>query len=112
MAAVFATVPTVMMWDDHDSFDGWGSCDCKLQKSPIFQNIFPIAKRYFETFQIRTKSNISLLNIDLDYSMLVSFRNYEIVLLDNRSKRTEEFIMSDEQQGSMNLAAFMLKSTG
>jgi hypothetical protein len=51
IAAMLASVPTVMMWDDHDIMDGWGSHPPELHASPVFQGIFRVAKAAFELFQ-------------------------------------------------------------
>jgi hypothetical protein len=48
---MFASVPTLMMWDDHDIFDGWGSYSPERQQSEVFQGIFNIAREYFYLFQ-------------------------------------------------------------
>ncbi|MBU4520066.1 MAG: hypothetical protein KJ677_11680, partial [Gammaproteobacteria bacterium] len=50
-AALLATVPSVMMWDDHDIIDGWGSHPAELHHSPVFQGIFAVARTAFELFQ-------------------------------------------------------------
>ena len=50
-AALLASVPSVMMWDDHDIIDGWGSHMAELHGSPVFQGIFQVAKAAFELFQ-------------------------------------------------------------
>ena len=50
-AALLAQVPSVMMWDDHDILDGWGSHPHELHDSPVFQGIFAVAKAAFELFQ-------------------------------------------------------------
>ena len=50
-AAMLARVPSVMMWDDHDILDGWGSHPGELHDSPVFQGIFSVAKAAFELFQ-------------------------------------------------------------
>ena len=44
-AAMLAQVPSVMMWDDHDILDGWGSHPGELHDSPVFQGIFAVARR-------------------------------------------------------------------
>ena len=31
------SIPSVMSWDDHDIFDGWGSYPTPLQESEVFQ---------------------------------------------------------------------------
>ncbi|HVK98871.1 MAG TPA: alkaline phosphatase D family protein, partial [Dongiaceae bacterium] len=98
MADVLATVPNVMMWDDHDIFDGWGSYPEDLHNSPVFQAIFNTAKRYFELLQLRSRRNGSLLNRDgLHYAFAFQFRGYHILALDNRSERTLSQVMSRQQ---------------
>ena len=54
----FATSPTVMMWDDHDIFDGWGSYGPKLQKSPLLQAMFRIAREAFWVFQLQMPADL------------------------------------------------------
>lgn len=48
-----ASMPTVMMWDDHDIFDGWGSYSVEMQRSPLFQRLFFHARRAFWVFQMQ-----------------------------------------------------------
>lgn len=50
-ATLLASVPSVMMWDDHDIIDGWGSHTAELHYSPVFQGIFQVAKAAFDLFQ-------------------------------------------------------------
>lgn len=98
MSLVMASVPTVMMWDDHDIFDGWGSYPEELQECPVFQGIFEVARRYFELFQIRSRRNRSLLDADADhYAFSFRFRKYRVLALDNRAERSRSRIMSDRQ---------------
>ena len=97
VSKVLASIPTIMMWDDHDIFDGWGSHSNTLQHSEIFKLIFEVAKKYFELFQIRTRENKALMSSNHHYSQRVSFRNYEIIVLDNRSHRTDKQIMDRVQ---------------
>ena len=52
-AQALARTPTVMMWDDHDIFDGWGSYSCEMQQSPLFQRLFHHARRAFWVFQMQ-----------------------------------------------------------
>ncbi|MBA56421.1 MAG: metallophosphatase [Pseudomonadales bacterium] len=98
MALMYASIPSVMMWDDHDIFDGWGSYPKKMHECNVFQGIFNIAKKYFELFQIRSKHNTSLLNSAADhYAFGFSFRGYHILALDNRAERTLDQVMSPTQ---------------
>jgi|TARA_R100001143_G_C3358057_1_gene133778 hypothetical protein len=52
-AHAMARTPTVMMWDDHDIFDGWGSYSCEMQNSPLFKRLFHHARRAFWIFQMQ-----------------------------------------------------------
>ena len=99
MSLMLATVPSVMMWDDHDIFDGWGSFPVDLQNSDIFQQIFKTAKYYFELFQIRSKKNTSLLDPAAEhYAFALKLRDYHILALDNRTERTLDQVMSKNKQ--------------
>lgn len=51
ISAMLASVPSVMMWDDHDIIDGWGSHSAELHDSPVFQGLFQVARAAFELFQ-------------------------------------------------------------
>ncbi len=51
VAAALARIPSVMMWDDHDIMDGWGSYPTDMHSCPVFQGIFSVAKAAFELFQ-------------------------------------------------------------
>ncbi|MGP9766774.1 alkaline phosphatase D family protein [Halomonas sp. AOP13-D3-9] len=98
MSYMLASVPSVMMWDDHDIFDGWGSFPKELQQCPVFSEIFRYAKKYFEIFQIRCRSNRSLLIDDgSHFAFCVRFRDYTILGLDNRSGRSIQEVMSRAQ---------------
>lgn len=46
-------IPTIMMWDDHDIFDGWGSYDQDMQSRPLFQTLFQCARKAFWVFQLQ-----------------------------------------------------------
>lgn len=52
-ADAMARIPTIMMWDDHDIFDGWGSYSEAMQSSPVFQTLFKHARRAFWVFQMQ-----------------------------------------------------------
>lgn len=51
-AALLATVPSVMMWDDHDIFDGWGSHPEERLACPVYQGVQAIARQCFSLFQM------------------------------------------------------------
>jgi hypothetical protein len=52
-ADAMARTPTVMMWDDHDIFDGWGSYSPAMQHCPLFDVLFTHARRAFWVFQMQ-----------------------------------------------------------
>lgn len=49
VATTLASMPAVMMWDDHDIMDGWGSHPADLHKCPVFQGIYRVARAASET---------------------------------------------------------------
>lgn len=98
LSYMLASVPSIMMWDDHDIFDGWGSYPEEIQTCPVYQAIFAAARKYFEWFQIRSLENTALLAPeDNHYAQALQFRHYHVLALDNRSERTRKHIMSESQ---------------
>ncbi|MBI3881844.1 MAG: alkaline phosphatase family protein [Verrucomicrobia bacterium] len=98
MALMFATIPSVMMWDDHDIFDGWGSYPDDRQKCDVYQQVFAQAERTFRLFQLRgAANNRSRINpAAKHYSLGFKFRDFHILALDNRAERTYTQIMSEQ----------------
>lgn len=96
MIDMMASIPSVMMWDDHDIFDGWGSYPSGIEQRPVFQAVFAEARRHFEIYQVRSLKNRSLLTRDgSSYSLGFRFGNYTILAMDNRTERTPTQIISD-----------------
>ncbi|WP_151172309.1 alkaline phosphatase D family protein [Pseudoalteromonas ruthenica] len=97
MAAMLASVPSLMMWDDHDIFDGWGSYPDDLQSCPVYQCIYEAAREVFTLLQLRGSDNHGLLAGEqgCDFSFALRFRDYHILALDNRSERSLSQVMSD-----------------
>jgi PhoD related phosphatase len=52
LAQVLATIPSLMMWDDHDIFDGWGSWSDSWLQCPTFRGIWQAAREHFALFQL------------------------------------------------------------
>lgn len=96
MSLMFASVPSVMMWDDHDIFDGWGSYPQERQECPVFQEIFQQASRLFDTLQLRCSTRNRLNPSATHRTLRLRFRDYHILALDNRSERTLAQIMSEQ----------------
>ncbi|ARU26072.1 alkaline phosphatase D family protein [Cellvibrio sp. PSBB006] len=99
LATMLASIPSIMMWDDHDIFDGWGSYPDEMQSCEVYQAIFAAAKKHYELLQVRGR-NTSLLAKDKEnpehYSSAVTFRGYTILSLDNRSDRRLTEVMSQD----------------
>ena len=51
VAAMFASIPTVAMWDDHDLTDGWGSYPKERQTSAVYGALWTSACKAFAVFQ-------------------------------------------------------------
>lgn len=106
ISTVLASIPSVMMWDDHDIIDGWGSFPEKLQQCDVFQAIYKAAARYFEVFQLRgiehNKSRISKSSPVTHYSIGFQFRGNTVLALDNRSERTIQQVMSQQHWAEVN----------
>jgi len=98
MTKALAEIPSVMMWDDHDIFDGWGSFPENLQQCEVFKTIYEVARRYFELLQIRSRQNRALLDRDAPhYAFALTFRGYHILAMDHRAERTRKQVMSARQ---------------
>lgn len=54
VSTAYASIPSVMIYDDHDIFDGWGSYDTDLQACPVFQGLFSVAQRFYLLYQQHT----------------------------------------------------------
>lgn len=52
LAQLLATIPALMMWDDHDIFDGWGSWATSWLECPTFQGVYTAAREQFTLFQL------------------------------------------------------------
>lgn len=98
VAAAFATIPTLMMWDDHDIFDGWGSYSPEEQASAVFQTIFSAARSAFALFQLQTDPASPLWRLagQSAFNGLLQFATGAVLVLDLRSERTQQQILSPE----------------
>ncbi|MFC4350973.1 alkaline phosphatase D family protein [Fodinicurvata halophila] len=52
LAPLLASIPSLMMWDDHDIFDGWGSHPPEWQASEPYRSVYDGARRAFRIFQL------------------------------------------------------------
>lgn len=102
MVRMMASIPSIMMWDDHDIFDGWGSYQSSDPNIPYYKDAFDAARLAFEVYQMRGKKACrSLLDSDSDqpghYSLGLQFGPFHLLVLDNRSHRTVDQVMDKRQ---------------
>ena len=115
-AAVFARIPGLFTWDDHDIFDGWGSYKEEQQASRLFQQVYQQASRAFEAFQIGTSAKLGgsvsehLVGNGNHYLQKLEFRTNKrrllVVSLDLRSERRIDRVLSDEQWTDLQALSF------
>ena len=99
LAPVLATIPSLMMWDDHDIFDGWGSWSQEWQQCPVFQGIWTAARENFALFQLGARPD------DLpdgfsdrrggQFGWSYRIGDVGIVAPDLRSERSRDRVMGD-----------------
>ncbi len=99
LAPLLASIPSLMMWDDHDIFDGWGSYPQALQQSPVFQGLWSVAREFFALFQLGTVSK-ALPDIFGDpdgrhFGHAVILGDVGIILADLRSERMPDRVMGN-----------------
>ncbi len=103
MSLMLATIPTVMMWDDHDIVDGWGSHDDIPQRTPMYDAIYQAARKYFRLHQLRTTANRSLLDRTQHdvgkghFALGFDFADFRVLVMDHRSERSLTRVMSEAQ---------------
>jgi len=106
-AALLASVPTLMMWDDHDIFDGWGSYPKDDHECAVYRGIFRAARNAFQIFQrhskpgdldqadITDRSAGSAFDLPPYLGSVYRMGGVGIVVLDMRSQRTQTRVIGD-----------------
>jgi hypothetical protein len=101
LARIMPAVPSLMMWDDHDIFDGWGSHDPEWEACPVFQGIYAAAREQFALFQLAARpdrlpaegfSDPSGAQFGWSYRLL---HDIGIIAPDLRSERNLERVMGE-----------------
>lgn len=117
VADAYSHLPALMMWDDHDIIDGWGSMVGGLENTPFYQALFKAANFYFLLFQRHRGPNTAHAKADLTetgHSQGHRIGPCALLAMDLRSERTSAQIMSqaswngvlhwmDSQQGAAHL---------
>jgi hypothetical protein len=98
-ADLFASVPSLSVWDDHDICDGWGSLPESRTSSAIGQALFAVARRMYLLFQHgATDADVPTLFMDPTGRNLCWRRDLPGVTLfapDLRSERHRHRVMGD-----------------
>ncbi|MDR2852657.1 MAG: alkaline phosphatase family protein [Burkholderiaceae bacterium] len=96
IAQILATVPTIMMWDDHDIIDGWGSYPQDRHNCPVFQGMFQIARKAFAVFQRHLPANARSDSMAQGMAFTAGYvlPQMAILALDMRNERTEQQVIS------------------
>ncbi|MFC6282049.1 MULTISPECIES: alkaline phosphatase D family protein [Polaromonas] len=97
IAHLVARVPSLMMWDDHDIFDGWGSLPEKLLDGQVGRGLFDIARRMFMLFQVGATDKIPLVgedgSQDRSLTQVIRFPRLSVIAPDLRSERRPTQVM-------------------
>lgn len=104
VAAVLASIPTAMMWDDHDIFDGWGSHDVELQACDVFQGIYRAARTAFLAFQRQTRVGVpapGTLPAQEAATWAFIAGTVAVLAIDLRSERTDRRVMAPASAAAM-----------
>ena len=99
IAYLLARVPSLMMWDDHDIFDGWGSLKPKFQNSPVAQGVFQTARTAFCLFQLGAHPDdlpaMCPLSNGVSLSWCADFPGFSVIAPDLRSERRPHRILGE-----------------
>lgn len=95
-ARVTAEVPSLMMWDDHDICDGWGSLGA-VEKTAVGETLFACAREAFLLYQhAATEADVPELFLDREGRSLSWRRDLpgvSVLAPDLRSERTRKRIL-------------------
>jgi len=99
--SMLSSVPTVMMWDDHDIFDGWGSYNPEIQQCAVYQGIFDIARDHFAVFQQQidprtAEDHPGRIAGQGGFSLALELGDYALLAIDARSERTQARVLARE----------------
>jgi PhoD related phosphatase len=113
LAPVLATIPSLMMWDDHDIFDGWGSWSEDWQQCPVFRGIWNAAREHFALFQLGTPPDDLPVGFSDrgggQFGWAYRIGDVGIVAPDLRSERSRQRVMGDAGWSSFTAALAGMK---
>ncbi|MBC8131256.1 MAG: alkaline phosphatase family protein [Rhizobiaceae bacterium] len=99
IAHMVARVPSLMMWDDHDIIDGWGSHPERMLDSPVGKGIFEVAREMFALFQLGSPADAPPAycpdRTGRNYSLAARFPGFSVIAPDLRSERRPKIVMGE-----------------
>lgn len=99
VADALARIPSVMMWDDHDIFDGWGSHSDEEMQSQVWRGVYMAARRTFALFQLGAVTDALPECVwgQVRATFTQGFRLGEVGIFapDLRSERTQNRVLSE-----------------
>ena len=106
LTQIQATIPSLMMWDDHDIFDGWGSYPANLQKSQPFDAVGTAARNQFALFQMAIRPDQLPDQLPagigddsgIHFGTVFNLGELGIIIPDLRSERTQQQVMGPAGQ--------------
>jgi PhoD related phosphatase len=105
VACAFSSIPTVMMWDDHDIFDGWGSYPKNDLECNVYQGIFRSACEHFRIFQLQIRpdeQHPATLAGQSNFTLAFQIGGLAIIAPDLRSERTLDQVMGKQTWDAIN----------
>lgn len=104
----YSEIPCVMMWDDHDIIDGWGSHNKPIQDSALFRTIYKYALKYFRLFQMHLKADERHPSSVSSHDLCLHFSCHEIGVcaLDLRSNRTIDQVIHPKAWSEVKASIF------
>lgn len=105
MRDLFARIPGLYTWDDHEIMDGWGSRPQRLLTSDAYRAVYQVARRCFRVFQLGGEEGNHCVGSGHFLQRLVfdePDHELTVVVPDLRGDRTRESVLSDDQWGDLN----------
>ena len=100
IACLLARVPSVMMWDDHDIIDGWGSHPAPLLDSAVGRGLFEAARRLFLLFQMGATDATPAFAFGNGIGKSLSFKlalpGVDVIVPDLRTERRPDRVMGPD----------------
>ena len=101
-------VPSIMMWDDHDIVDGWGSHPAALLDSSVGRGLFDAARRMFILFQLGMADAVAAgapqEGTGESLTLSVAFPGFDVVAADLRTERRPDRVMGPDGWAAVTCA--------